>query len=168
MAVIRLQLEPLTRDAFAPFGDVIEIEGARHFPINGGTIERYHDLANIDIDSEAGGRPIISIMRCNETASLPYRVRVIERHPRGSQAFVPMSPIRMIVVVTSPGDDPDPSSLRAFMSDGTQGVNYRAGVWHMPLISERQDHCYLIVDRAGPGDNCDEYALDAHDIVVDI
>ncbi len=168
MVEIRLRLEPLTREAFAPFGDVIETDGARHFPINGGTIERYHDLADVEIDSEAGGRAIISIMRCNETASLPYRVRVIERHPRGSQAFIPMSPIRMIVVVAPPGDEPDPASLRAFMSNGEQGVNYRAGVWHMPLISERQDHPYLIVDRAGPGDNCDELSLDAHDIVVDI
>ena len=164
-AQTRIPLEPLTREAFAPFGDVIEIAGARHFPINRGTIERYHDLANIDLDAE--GRAIISIMACNEVSSLPYRVEVIERHPLGSQAFVPLDPIRMIVAVIEPGDDPDPATMRAFVSDGRQGVNYRAGVWHMPLISERPGQQYLIVDRAGPGANCDELELVAPPLIVE-
>jgi len=157
MGEIRIDLEPLTREAFAPFGDVIEIRGARHFPINRGAIERYHDLAALDIDAD--GRAIVSIMACNRASHLPYRVEVIERHPVGSQAFVPMDPVRMIVAVIEPGDDPDPRKLRAFVSDGRQGVNYRAGVWHMPLIAEREGQQYLIVDRAGPGANCDEIEL---------
>ncbi len=168
MTDIELKLEPLTQDAFAPFGDVIEIEGARHFPINAGTIERFHDLANLDIDSEEGGRAIISIMSCNETSSLPYRVHTVERHPSGSQAFFPLDPVPMISVVAPAGDDPEPGDFRGFISNGKQGVNYRAGVWHMPLISDRLGQCYLIVDRAGPGHNCDELHFDEQVLTISI
>lgn len=163
----RLQLEPLNRDAFAPYGDVIEIDGARHFPINQGKIERYHDLARLDIDSEAGGRPAISIMACNRVTTLPCDVTVVERHPHGSQAFIPLTPARMIVVVGIAGDDPRPEDFRAFASNGEQGVNYHAGVWHMPLICEQADYRFLIVDRTGPGPNCDEVGFDAGALVID-
>ena len=166
MSEIRFKLEPLTQQAFAPYGDVIEIEGAKHFPINMGTIERYHDLANVEVDVENDGRAIISIMACNKTSELPYQVKVIERHPHGSQAFIPMSPIVIAIAVAEPGDNPDPTRLRGFITNGTQGVNYRARVWHMPLISSRQDQQYLIVDRGGPGQNCDEIFIDDQVIVI--
>ena len=166
MATIEIKLEPLTRENFAPYGDVIETRDAKHFPINAGTIERYHDLADVDVGVDNGGRAIISIMACTETSSLPYQVKVIERHPQGSQAFVPMNPIPMVVAVASPGDNPDLTSIRGFISDGTQGVNYRPGVWHMPLISTREGQQYLIVDRAGPGNNCDELFIEDQAVVI--
>lgn len=164
MSEIHIKLEPLTKEAFTPFGNVIETQGAKHFPINGGTIERYHDLADVEIDDE--GCAIISIMECTQTSELPYRIKVIERHPLGSQAFIPMKPIPMIIAVSPPGDTPDLNAIRAFISNGIQGVNYRSGVWHMPLISNIQGQQYLIVDRSGPGHNCDEVVIDDQVVII--
>jgi ureidoglycolate lyase len=166
MSEIRIKLEPLSRESFAAFGDVIDIEGAKHFPINAGTIERYHDLADIDVGVESGGRAIVSIMTCNQTSELPYQIKVMERHPLGSQAFVPMKPIPMAIAVALPGDNPDFSQIRGFISNGTQGVNFKPGVWHMPLISTCLNQQYLIVDRGGAGDNCDEIEIKNQVIVV--
>ena len=164
MPEVLVALQPLSRENFAPYGDVIEIEGAKHFPINAGTIERYHDLANIDVGVEEGGRAIVSIMACNQTSELPYQIKVMERHPLGCQAFIPMKPIPMVVAVALPGDNPDFTQIQGFISNGTQGVNYKPGVWHMPLISTSLNHQYLIVDRGGDGHNCDE--VEIQDLVI--
>ena len=99
-----LPVEPLTRAAFAPFGDVIETAGARHYPINEGTTERFHDLARVDVAAE-GGRPLINIFR-TLPAPLPIRLRMMERHPLGSQAFVPLDGADFLVVVAPPGAAP--------------------------------------------------------------
>ena len=166
MTETRIKLEPLTKEAFALFGDVIEIDGAHHFPINAGAIERYHDLAEVDVGVYSGGRAIISIIACKQSSQLPYRVKVIERHPEGSQAFIPLGTVPLVIVVGEPGDYPDPVKLRAFISNGRQGVNYRRGVWHMPLISGIEHQQYLIVDRGGPGQNCEELHIDNQVIVI--
>ncbi len=162
--MIELRPEPLTREAFAPFGDVIETGGAEHFPINAGTIERHHDLAEVALGD--GGRPLISIATCNRTTELPYRIPLVERHPLGSQAFVPLNATPMLVVVAPPGEPVDPAGLRAFISNGRQGINYHPGVWHMPLITPDPEQRFLIVDRGGPGDNCEEWPLDEEVVLV--
>lgn len=166
MIEVNIQLEPLTKEAFEPYGDVIETEGANHFPINAGSIERFHDLARLDIDTEAGGRAIVSIAVCNDPGVLPYQLSLVERHPHGSQAFIPMSPTRMAIVVAPAGEHPAPTELKGFISNGRQGINYRAGVWHMPLISDTEGQQFLVVDRAGKGHNCDELKFDNHVITV--
>lgn len=166
MTTLNLTAEPLTRTAFAPYGDVIESEGAKHFSINAGAIERFHDLASVDVGVEEQGRTLISIARCNEPSALPYRVPFVERHPLGSQAFIPLDATPLIVVVAPPGESVDPHELRAFASNGHQGINYRRGVWHIPLISLERGQQMLIVDRGGPGQNCDEFYFDGAEIVV--
>lgn len=153
-----LVAELLTAEGFAPFGEVVQAEGARHYPINAGTIERFHDLARVE--HEPGGRVLISLARANRVATLPHRVTVVERHPLGSQAFIPLSPVPMVVVVAPAGDRPNPDALRAFVTNGRQGVNYRRGTWHMPLIALDPAQEFLIVDRGGPGANCEEVVLD--------
>lgn len=150
-----LSPRPLTRAAFAPFGDVIELEGAEHFAINGGTTTRFHDLARIDTSTD-GGRPLLSLFRAQPT-SRPFRVRLMERHPLGSQAFVPLAPRPFLVLVAPPGAPPDPSSLVLFVTQGFQGVNYARGVWHHPLLALDVQSDFLIIDRGGPGQNCDEH-----------
>ncbi|MCG5074409.1 ureidoglycolate lyase [Paraburkholderia tagetis] len=152
-----LLLEPLTREAFAPFGDVIELDGAHHFPINGGTTERFHDLASIDV-GEAGGRPIVSVFRAQPRA-WPIEIAMMERHPLGSQAFVPLGDVRYAVVV-APAGELDPTQLRAFWVESGQGVNYAKGVWHHPLLAFDRVSDFLVVDRGGQQPNCDELALD--------
>ncbi len=160
-----LTVEPLSARAFLPFGDVIEAnESARHFTINDGFAERYHDLARVDVNT-AGGRPIISIFKARPR-SLPLRLVLLERHPLGSQAFVPLSALPYLVVVAPPGPEPLLNYIRCFRAAPGQGVNYAPGTWHHPLIALQAACDFLVVDRGGaPGDlerglgNCDEYPL---------
>jgi ureidoglycolate lyase len=152
-----LPIEPLTRRAFAPFGDVISLDGARHFPINGGTTERFHDLATIDV-AEAGGRTLVNVFRAQPRA-LPFEVSSMERHPLGSQAFIPLSEVRYLVVVAPPGPF-DERQLRAFEVSGRVGVNYARGVWHHALLVLDAVADFLVVDRGGDTPNCDEIALE--------
>jgi len=151
------KIEPLTREAFAPFGDVIEVSDAvRHFPINAGTTERYHDLADIQLDAQ--GRAIVSIFRA-QPRTLPFAITMLERHPLGSQAFMPLHGRPYLVAVAPRGEIFSASDVRVFLARGDQGVNYAAGVWHHPLLALGEISDFLIVDRAGPGPNCDERDL---------
>ena len=163
MAGLRLVAAPLTAAAFAPFGDVIETEGRAHYPINAGTARRYNDLAAVDV-SAAGGWPLISIVSA-EPVAFPLRLRLMERHPLSSQAFIPLSSTPFLVVV-APSGPLAIESIRAFLSNGRQGVNYRTGTWHHPLLALERTTEFLIVDRGGEGDNCDEASLGKSDIVV--
>jgi len=153
-----IRAEPLTREAFAPFGDVIETNGARHFPINRGGVERYHDLATLDL-GQGGGHPLISIFECRRVSEPSLVVDLMERHPLGSQAFFPLDGAVMCVVVAPAGDALAPEHLRAFVSSGEQGVNYHRGTWHMPLLALDKGPRFIVVDRGGPGDNCEERPL---------
>ncbi|MFK4443316.1 ureidoglycolate lyase [Caballeronia udeis] len=154
-----LTLEPLTRAAFEPFGDVIELDGARHFPINGGTTERFHDLARVDVGADVGGRPLINVFRGQPRAQ-PVEISMMERHPLGSQAFLPLGVVSYLVVV-APAGEFDASKLRAFFTRGWQGVNYARGVWHHPLIVLNTGADFIVVDRGGEGENCEEAYLSA-------
>lgn len=152
-----LNAEPLTRAAFAAFGDVIEASDAvRHFTINDGNTERYHDLASIEPGPD--GKAIVSIFR-GLPRTLPFTVTMMERHPRASQAFMPLSGRPYLVVVAPAGDPPAPDALRLFVCQGSQGVNYAPGVWHHPLLALESASDFLIIDRSGPGDNCDVIEL---------
>jgi ureidoglycolate lyase len=151
---VSLTPQPLTRAAFAPFGDVIELKGATHYPINENTTERFHDLAAIDVAAE-GGRPLISVFR-GQPRPRPIAIRMMERHPLGSQAFYPLQPRDWLVVVADPLLALSPQSLRAFRAGGDQGVNYHRNVWHHPLLVLAPDSDFLVVDRGGPGENLEE------------
>ena len=148
-----LRVQPLTRVSFAPYGDLIVTEGAEHWPINDGTCERFHDLASVEVG--AHGRALINVFRALPVA-LPVRIEALERHPLGSQAFVPLNGARYLVVVAAP-DAPD--EVVAFLAAGGEGVNYAPGVWHHPLLALDRTSDFLVVDRGGPGDNCDVRTL---------
>jgi ureidoglycolate lyase len=166
MPTLHLGAEPLRRETFSAFGDVIETEGASHFGINAGAIERFHDLAHVDVGVEEQGRTLISIARCNQPSSLPYRIRFVERHPLGSQAFIPLDDTPIVLAVAPPGEQVDPASLKAYITNGTQGFNYHRGVWHIPLILLKAGQQMVIVDRGGPGQNCDEFYFQDDEIVL--
>jgi ureidoglycolate lyase len=158
-----LAIAPLTGEAFAPFGEVIESEGRAHYLINAGTARRYDDLAGVDV-AEFGGQAQISLCRA-EPVTLPLRLRVMERHPLSSQAFIPLSGTPFLIVVApAGGEEPDLRALRAFRSNGRQGINYRRGTWHHPLIALERVSDFLIVDRRGTGPNCDEIPIREQDI----
>lgn len=151
-----LVVEVLTREAFAPFGDVIELDGAKHYPINLGTTERYHDLARVDTSDE-GGRTLINVFR-GQPRSLPFEVTMMERHPLGSQAFIPVHD-RPYLVVVAPAGDLDHTALRAFVARRGQGVNIAKGVWHHPLIACGEVSDFVVIDRGGGGVNLNEQDL---------
>ncbi|MDR5811607.1 ureidoglycolate lyase [Caballeronia sp. LZ019] len=152
----KLTIEPLTRAAFEPFGDVIELEGAKQIPINLGTTIRFHDLCNVDVTDE-GGRAIVNLFR-GQPRVLPFEVKMLERHPLGSQAFVPLDD-RPYLVVVAPAGDLDESEIRAFVTRGWQGVNYAKGVWHHPLLALDKVSDFIVVDRSGEGHNLNEQDL---------
>ncbi|MFM0051041.1 ureidoglycolate lyase [Caballeronia grimmiae] len=152
----KLAIEPLTRAAFEPFGDVIELEGAKQIPINLGTTIRFHDLCNVDVTDE-GGRAIVNLFR-GQPRTLPFEVKMLERHPLGSQAFVPLDD-RPYLVVVAPAGDLDESKIRAFVTRGWQGVNYAKGVWHHPLLALDKVSDFIVVDRSGEGRNLNEQDL---------
>ena len=131
---ITLTVRELKRSTFAPYGDIIETDGVRSFMINQGTTERFHDLAAVDV-SEQGGRPLISIFR-GQAFSLPIPIRMMERHPLGSQAFIPITPYPWLLVVAPAEKDGTPGVPEAFVAGSHQGVSYRKGVWHHPLLSQ--------------------------------
>ena len=155
---ISLQAEVLTPERFAPYGDVIETSREHADAMNEARFERFDDLARIDLDDAK--RIAVSIARCRTPSALPLRLDMVERHPLGSQAFVPLTRCKMVVVVAPPGETVEASALRAFVSTGRQGINYHRGTWHMPLIAFEAGQEYLIIDRGGDEPNCDVHTLD--------
>ena len=155
-----LKAVPLTAEAFAPFGDVIQMAGTTPRMINEGTCERFDDLAPVDVLANSG-RPLISIFKA-APRPLPFEVRVLERHPLSSQAFYPLDGVPFLVVVAEDGDTDTPWSrrIRAFLAAGNQGVSYRRNTWHHALLAIGQTSHFLVVDRGGPGKNCDEVVVD--------
>lgn len=153
-----LTARPLTSEAFKPFGDVIEVQDRSFFHINGGAARRYHDLAGVQLLGP-DSRAIISIVRSRPCAT-PLTVSRLERHPLGSQAFVPLHGQRFLVVVARNAATARTEDVHAFVTDGRQGANYHAGVWHAVLSPMGRDSDFLVVDRDGAGENCEEIDLD--------
>jgi ureidoglycolate lyase len=148
--------EPLTAAVFAPFGRVIEAsDAAVKLDINQGHAVRYDRLADVDVE-EGGGTGAISLFRAQPLAE--PELKVFERHPLGSQSFVPLGG-RPYLVAVAPAGAFDPAAVRVFRAEGHQGVHYAKGTWHHFLLVLDADSDFLVVDRAGPGDNCDEIAL---------
>jgi ureidoglycolate lyase len=148
--------EPLTAEAFAPFGSVIEAsDDAVRIDINQGHAVRYDRLAEIDVADE-GGVGVISLFRARPLGALV--LKLFERHPLGSQSFVPLSG-RPYLVAVAPAGAFDAAQVRLFRAEGHQSVHYRKGVWHHFLLALDSESDFLVVDRAGPGDNLEEIAL---------
>ncbi len=147
---------PITAERFAPYGDLIQASTATKAAMNDARFERFHDLAKIDVES-GGGRTAISIARCKTAATFPHRFDMVERHPHGSQAFIPLAPFSFVVVVAPAGEAVEAADLYAFVTNGRQGINYHKGVWHMPLIALEAGQEFLIVDRLPARDNFEEF-----------
>ncbi|WP_445395364.1 ureidoglycolate lyase [Zobellella sp. An-6] len=154
---LRLRAQPLTAAAFAPFGEVIEAEQQHQFYINDGQALRYHDIARAEALGD-DARVAISLVDV-EPYALPLAVTLMEKHPRGSQAFIPLDDRPFLILVAPRGPAPGPEAIRAFVSNGRQGVNYHTDTWHHPVVSLGGRQRFLIVDRVGPGDNCDLHPL---------
>lgn len=148
-----IQTEPLTAVAFAPFGEVLEAVGPPDRLINAGLCARFHDRARLDFG--ASGRAGISIFDA-QPCTLPYRFDLVERHPEGSQAFLPMA-VQPFLVIVAPDSGDTPGTPRAFLTNGAQGINLRVGTWHGVLTPLHAPGRFAVVDRIGPGTNLQEY-----------
>ena len=153
--IIDLDISPLNVNAFARFGEVIETAGAEIHSINEGTTERYHDLAAVDV-SENDGETLINIFR-SQPRIYPIEIRMMERHPLGSQAFYPLQPHDYLIVVADSKGIPGPDDLHAYHAAGSQGINYKKNIWHHPLLVLAPNHDFLVIDRGGPGENLEEH-----------
>ena len=149
-----MKIEPLTREAFAPFGDVIEMTGTPR-TINQGFADRFDDLCNVDVIE--GGAVKVSLFETRPRLQ-PIKIDLMERHPLGSQAFYPLQDEHWLVMVCT--DPRDATSFRCFRASGRQGVNYARNVWHFPLLVFAPSR-FIVVDRKGPGVNLEEVMLDA-------
>lgn len=155
--MIELKPAALTRESFAPYGDVVESSEQDVAAMNEDSFERFDDMCAVEAKN---GHVAVSIARCRTATALPHRFDLVERHPHGSQAFVPLTPCRMLVVVAPAGEKVVAADLRAFVSNGRQGINYHRGTWHMPLIAFNPGQEFLIIDRVGESPNCDLQKLD--------
>lgn len=151
----RIVAEPLTPEAFAPFGDVIEATGAPDRIINQGMCERFHDRARLDFGP--GGRAGLSVFRA-EPRQMPLVLDLLERHPDGSQAFMPMTATRFLAIVAADAGG-TPARPRAFLAGPGQGVNYLRNTWHGVLTPLEAPGLFAVIDRIGPGQNLEEYPL---------
>ncbi|MEM7302369.1 MAG: ureidoglycolate lyase [Pseudomonadota bacterium] len=154
---ITIKAEPLTREAFATFGDLIDQSGEEPIIINNGTTQRFHRLATTETAGE-DAQAIINIFK-GQPFVPPVNITMFERHPLGSQAFVPLSGQPFLVVVADNGEQDTPEEFRVFLAQPNQGVNYARNVWHHPLISLEEECDFLVVDREGAGTNLEEYFL---------
>ncbi|WNC68298.1 ureidoglycolate lyase [Thalassotalea nanhaiensis] len=156
--------KPLTKDAFSAFGDVIEASShAKSFAINDGHTTRFHDLAKVDVDDN-NGHTLVNIFR-SKPLTQPIAIKMMERHPHGSQAFIPMGPNPYLVVV-APAGEFDVNKIEVFLAKAGQGINYHKGTWHHFCLALGGESDFLVVDRGGEGDNCDVLKLDGSLVIA--
>lgn len=157
-----LRIEPLTAATFAPFGDVLEAVGDPDKLINQGMCGRFHDRARLDFGP--GGRAGISIFKAIPR-ELPHTLDLVERHPDGSQAFLPMS-LDPFLIIVAEDDNGTPVNFRAFLSSEGQGINFLRNTWHGVLTPLHAPGLFAVVDRIGDTPNLQEYWLDPQYVVV--
>ncbi len=156
-SVQMIKAKLLTAEAFSCFGDVIEAsQDKNNYAINDGFTQRYHDLAKVDVLGN-DGHTLINIFRSTPLAQ-PIAIKMMERHPYGSQAFIPMGDNPYLVVV-APAGEFEQSKIEVFIANSNQGVNYHKGTWHHFCLALGSESDFLVVDRGGEGDNCDVIEL---------
>ncbi|WP_299501014.1 ureidoglycolate lyase [uncultured Roseobacter sp.] len=158
----QIRCEDLTKEAFAPFGDVLECAGTPDKMINAGLCGRYHDQAALDFGAD--GRAGISLFDA-EPRSLPYTLSLMERHPEGSQAFIPMTENPFLVIVAE-DQNGAPGVPRAFLTAPHQGINFHRGTWHGVLTPLAAPGIFAVIDRIGDTPNLEEVLLDPPYVVV--
>ena len=149
-----LNVQRLERALFSEFGDILETDHAEQLLINNGMTIRFHDMAKVELLGKQA-RAMVSIFR-GTPHPLPIEIGMMERHPLGSQAFFPLQKTSYLVVVAKDVGGA-PGTPHAFLASGSQGVNYRANVWHHPLLALNKTSDFIVVDRGGEGDNLQEH-----------
>ena len=164
MSDIIIKPKPITKENFKKFGDMITTDDINPLEINDGYAKRFDKIANLDTKKD-NGESTISIFSALKR-SFPMKVDMMEKHPLGSQAFIPMKETTFLAFVAPQGQKPDLNKAEAFIVPKGIGINYNSGVWHFPLISS-EDMNFLVVDRKGDGDNLVLHNLDEKNITLD-
>ena len=154
----------ITRENFAIYGDLISSDSIKPIDINAGYAKRFNDLAKINTSKDKG-ETIISIFSALKR-SFPMKIDMMEKHPLGSQAFVPMKETIFLTFVAPPGDIPEIKKIQSFIIPPKMGVNYKPGIWHFPLISTEETN-FLVIDRKGSGKNLVIHKFEKEEIVLE-
>ena len=163
MSNLVIKPKPINKENFKKFGDMITTDDIEPLEINDGYAKRYDGIANLDAKKK-DGESIISIFSALKRY-FPMKVDMMEKHPLGSQAFIPMKETTFLAFVAPLGDKPDLNKAEAFIIPKGVGVNYNAGIWHFPLIAT-EDMNFLVVDRKGSGENLIIANLDKEEIIL--
>ena len=140
----------INKSNFAPYGDLISTENITPIDINAGYAKRFDNLADLNT-SKDNGKTIVSIFSALKR-TFPMKIDMMEQHPLGSQAFIPMKETTFLTFVAPLGKSPEIDKIQSFIIPPNHGVNYRPGIWHFPLIST-EDTNFLVIDRKGQGKN---------------
>ena len=163
MSIKNLIPKKITKENFSLFGDIISTRDAKPIDINAGYAKRFDDLANINT-SKDNGKTIVSIFSAKKR-NFPMKIDMMEKHPLGSQAFIPMKETTFLVLVAPENDKPDLNKIESFIVPSGVGINYKPGIWHFPLIAT-EDMNFLVVDRKGEGENLIIENLDKEEILL--
>ena len=164
MKNLKINPKLITKENFKNYGDMITTTDIKPLEINNGYAKRYNEIAKLDTKKE-NGDTTISIFSALKR-SFPMKIDMMEKHPLGSQAFIPMKETTFLSFVALGGDEPDLTQVGAFIIPKGIGINYNPGVWHFPLIST-EDMNFLVVDRKGSGNNLVIYNLASENITID-
>jgi len=154
----------ITRTNFAAYGDLISSDDIKPMDINAGYAKRFDNLANINT-SKDGGKTIVSIFSALKR-TFPMKIDMMEKHPLGSQAFIPMKETTFLSFVAPPGKFPEINKVQSFIIPPKTGINYKSGIWHFPLIST-EDTNFLVIDRKGSGENLIIHKFEKEKIILD-
>ena len=154
----------ISKSNFSTYGDLISTNDINPMDINAGYAKRFDDLANVDTSID-GGKTIVSIFSALKR-TFPMKIDMMEKHPLGSQAFMPMKETTFLSFVAPPGDFPEISKIQSFIIPPKTGINYKPGIWHFPLIST-EDTDFIVVDRKGSGKNIIIHKFEKEKIILD-
>jgi len=153
----------INRKNFNPYGDLISSDDIDYIDINAGSAKRFDNLANIDT-LNGRGKTIVSIFSASKR-TFPMKIDMMEKHPLGSQAFIPMKETTFLSFVAPPGESPEISKIQSFIVPPKTGINYKPGIWHFPLIST-EDTNFLVIDRKGDGNNLIIHKFEKEKIIL--
>ena len=153
----------ISRSNFAEYGDLISTSDVKPIDINAGYAKRFDNLANLNTSKDEG-KAIVSIFSALKR-TFPMTIDMMEKHPLGSQAFIPMKETTFLCFVAPPGDFPDIDKFQSFIIPPKMGINYKPAIWHFPLIST-EDTNFLVIDRKGKGENLIIHKFEKEKIIL--
>ena len=171
MRHIKLTPEELTEENFADFGEVVSIQSKQSKTINNGFAEKFTDIASLDTKEDQGQTSVHIFVA--KSRQFPLHISMLEKHPYFSQTFIPRHSSPFIVVVAPPSEKPSIEKIKAFITNGEQGINYSRGVWHFPLISIKDNSQFIVIDRERNEDidtieQCEEIIIDDVNVTLEL